>query len=124
MSQENVDVVRRFEEAMVAAIDNESSGGEGDFASILALLDEEVVIHGAASLPHGAEQVGHAGFFKLGELFSENWTFIEKPTFVYRDAGDVVLLHATFVLSLAYPASECRSRWSSSSRSRTAKSST
>ena len=98
MSQENVDVVRRFEEAMVAAIDNESSGGEGDFASILALLDEECVIHGAASLPHGAEQVGHAGFFKLGELFSENWTFIEKPTFVYRDAGDVVLLHATFVL--------------------------
>lgn len=98
MSKENVEVVRKFEEAMVAALDAAATGGEADFDSILAMLDENIVIHGAASLPHGADQVGHAGFFKLGELFSESWTFVEKPTFIYRDAEDVVLLHATFEL--------------------------
>lgn len=98
MSQEDVEVVRRFEETMVAAIEAESSGAQGDFAAIFELVHEDIVIHGAPSLPHGAKRVGHKGFIELGESFGANWKFIETPTFTYRDAGDVVLLHATFRL--------------------------
>jgi ketosteroid isomerase-like protein len=98
MSQENVEVVRGFEESMVPSIQDQSSSGDGDFASILALLDEECAFRPPASLPHGGDWIGHEAFIKMGEKFGEAWNFIETPTFTFRDAGDIVLLHATFVL--------------------------
>jgi uncharacterized protein len=98
MSQENVEVVSRFEEMMVASIDDEATGGDGDFQSLLSMLDENVVMRPPGSLPHGGDWIGRDAIVRMGEKFGEAWTFIEKPTFTFRDAGDIVLLHATFVL--------------------------
>lgn len=98
MSQENVEVVRKFEESMVPSLAEEATSGEGDFQSILALLDTECVFRPPPSIPHGGDWIGHDGFVKMGEAFGEAWNMIEPPKFTFRDAGDIVLLHATFVL--------------------------
>src|SRR5438445_8301860 len=99
MSQENVEVVRRFEESMVPSLEEEAASSEGDFAKILELLDPEVVFRPPPSVPHGGDWVGHDGFVRMGQAFGQAWNMVERPTFEYLDAGgERVVLIASFVL--------------------------
>jgi ketosteroid isomerase-like protein len=100
MSQENVDVVIRFEESMVPSLETEDAdAAQTGFEKILALLDAEVVFRPPAALPHGGDWVGHDGFVRMGQVFAEAWEMVKAPDFQFMDGGgDRVVLIANFIL--------------------------
>ena len=93
MSQANVDVVRRFEDAFV----------RGDLDEVLSLLTEDIVVHEAASLPYGGEHRGHDGFLRLVEAFTSVWEMTSDLDLTFFDADDtrVVVLVAYDVVARA-----------------------
>jgi ketosteroid isomerase-like protein len=100
MSQENVDVVIRFEQSMVPSLELEDAdAATAGFEKILALLDAEVVFRPPMSLPHGGDWTGHDGFVEMGQVFNGAWEMIEPPKFDFMDAGgDRVVLIAHFII--------------------------
>ena len=70
MSQENIDVVKRFETLMVPSLEEtDDEAAHRQHEEILSILDPEVVFFATPSLPHGGTYVGHDAFFKMGEQF-------------------------------------------------------
>src|SRR3954447_19934280 len=93
MSQANVDVVRRFEDAFV----------RGDLDEVLSLLTDDVVVHEAASLPYAGEHRGHDGFLRLAEAFGRVWEMTSELDLTFLDTGTdrVVVLVAYDVVARA-----------------------
>jgi hypothetical protein len=93
MSQANVDVVRRFEDAFV----------RGDLDEVLSLLTEDVVVHEAASLPYAGEHRGHDGFLRLADAFNRVWEMTSELDLTFLDTGTdrVVVLVAYDVVARA-----------------------
>ena len=74
MSQENIEVVQRFESLMVPSLEEtDHDAAHRRQEEILAILDPEVVFFATPSLPHGGTYVGHDAFFKMGEQFRDLW---------------------------------------------------
>ena len=98
MSQENVEVVKRFETMMVPSLQAEDeAAAKGGFEQILELLDENVAFRPTPSLPHGGDWIGHDGFLGLGEAFSAAWELPTGVEFEYLDGGgDKVVILARF----------------------------
>jgi uncharacterized protein len=88
VSQENVDIVKRFEALMVPSLeeaDNEAAQRRQE--EILSILDPEVVFFATPSLPHGGTYVGHDAFFKMGEQFRDLWDIADGVQLEYIDGG-------------------------------------
>jgi ketosteroid isomerase-like protein len=101
LSQENVEIVRRFEEMMVPSLEQEdAAAARRRLEEILELLDPEVVFSPTTSIPgHGGTWVGHDGFVQMGEAFNRTWELPEGVQFEYLDAGDdKVVIIASFPL--------------------------
>jgi ketosteroid isomerase-like protein len=82
MSSENLTVVEQFERAFV----------RGDMDEVLALLDEDIVVHEAASLPYGGDHHGHDGFLTLAETFNGVWEMTSPLDLTFLDAGDTTVV--------------------------------
>lgn len=63
MSAENVELIRRFEEAFAS----------GDIDGVLATLADDVVVHECDSVPYPGDHRGHDGFLALIETFVATW---------------------------------------------------
>ena len=100
MSQENVDVVRRFESLMVPSLEEEdAAAAEKRLQEVLDLLDPEVAFHATRSLPHGGDYVGHDRFLQMGEQFRELWSLGDGVDLEYLDGGgDRVITLASFTI--------------------------
>ena len=89
MSQQNVDVVKRFEELMVPSLEEaDHEAAQRRQEEILSILDTEVVFFATPSLPHGGTYVGHDAFFKMGEQFRDLWDIGDGVQMEYIDGGD------------------------------------
>ena len=74
MSQDNVDVAKRFEELMVPALDeSDAQASEQRLEEIKAILDPDVVFYASPTIPHGGTYRGYDAFFKMGEQFRDLW---------------------------------------------------
>jgi ketosteroid isomerase-like protein len=91
MSQGNVEVVQRFEDAFV----------RGDMDEVLSLLTHDVVVHEAPSLPYPGDHRGHDGFLRLADAFNAVWEIVSDLDLTFLDAGEtrVVVLVAFDVMT-------------------------
>ena len=88
VSQENIDVVKRFETLMVPSLEEtDHDAARRRQEEILAILDPEVVFFATPSLPHGGTYVGHDAFFKMGEQFRDLWDIADGVEMEYIDGG-------------------------------------
>jgi ketosteroid isomerase-like protein len=93
MTEHNVEVVERFEDAFV----------RGDMDEVLSLVAEDIVVHEAPSLPYPGDHRGHDGFLKLADAFNRVWEIKSPLDLTFLDAGDsrVVVLVAFDVVARA-----------------------
>jgi hypothetical protein len=88
MSQENIDVVKRFEDLMVPSLEEtDHDASEQRLRQILDILDPEVTFYATPSIPHGGTYVGHDAFFKMGEQFRDLWEIGDGVQIDYIDGG-------------------------------------
>ena len=88
MSQENIDVVKRFEDLMVPSLEEtDPHASEQRLRQIIDILDPEVTFYATPSIPHGGTYVGHDAFFKMGEQFRELWEIGDGVQMEYIDGG-------------------------------------
>jgi ketosteroid isomerase-like protein len=88
VSQENVEVVRRFEALMVPSLEEtDHEAAQRRQEEILSILDPAVVFFATPSIPHGGTYVGHDAFFKMGEQFRELWDIADGVELEYIDGG-------------------------------------
>jgi hypothetical protein len=88
MSQENIDVVKRFEDLMVPSLEEtDHDASEQRLRQILDILDPEVTFYATPSIPHGGTYVGHDAFFKMGEQFRDLWEIGDGVQIEYIDGG-------------------------------------
>jgi ketosteroid isomerase-like protein len=101
MSQENVEVVKRFESLMVPSLEEEHAhGAGGGFDEVLKLLHPSVAFHASRSIPHGGDYVGHERFLQMCEQFRELWDLEGGVELEYLDAGeDRVITIASFTIT-------------------------
>jgi ketosteroid isomerase-like protein len=93
MSQENVEIVKRFQELSMATMER-----RGDYRGVLELLDPDVVVRVCASLPHGGEWVGHDGFVQMSNAVAGSRRTTTIPEFTHLDAGgDYVVVLISFM---------------------------
>ena len=100
MSQENVEVVKRFESLMVPGLEDEDSAAADDrFAQVLALLHPDVAFHATKSIPHGGDYVGYDDFRNMCEQFRDLWSLVGGVELDYVDGGgDKVFTVAAFTM--------------------------
>jgi len=93
VSQENVDVVKRFEALMVPALDeSDAHASESRLEEIKAILDPDVVFYASPTIPHGGTYRGYDAFFKMGEQFRDLWDISAGVELKYIDGdGDTVI---------------------------------
>lgn len=87
MSQENVEIVRRFFEAVERR----------DLAGVLAAYDENIVIREADSLPYGGVYQGFDGAQKHAAGYVQTWGNFQmadeqKMDATFLDAGETVVV--------------------------------
>jgi ketosteroid isomerase-like protein len=88
MSQENINVVRRFEELMVPALDeSDAHASQKRLEEIKAILDPDVVFYASPTIPHGGTYRGYDAFFKMGEQFRDLWDISAGVELKYVDGG-------------------------------------
>src|SRR4051794_29574628 len=105
MSQENVEVVRRFQE-LGTAYESEMEP-PSDYSEILELLDPNIVVRVARSLPHGGEWVGHDGFVAMMNSIIGARRVSDEPEIIYLDGGgDYVICLITFNHEVHHAGSE------------------
>jgi uncharacterized protein len=78
MTDQNVEVVQRFEDAFV----------RGDMEEVLSLVAEDIVVHEAPSLPYPGDHRGHDGFLALADAFNRVWEITSPLDLTLLDAGD------------------------------------
>jgi ketosteroid isomerase-like protein len=82
MSRENVEVVEQFEHAFV----------RGDMDEVMSLVDEDIVVHEAPSVPYPGDHRGHDGFLKLAAAFNRVWEITSPLDLTFLDAGDTCVV--------------------------------
>ncbi len=88
MSQDNIDVVKRFEQLMVPALDeSDPEASQRHLEQIKAVLDPDVVFHASPTIPHGGTYRGYDAFFKMGEQFRDLWDISAGVELQYIDGG-------------------------------------
>jgi uncharacterized protein len=89
MSQGNVEVVRRFEQLMVPALDeSDADASQRRLEQIKAVLAPDVVFYASPTIPHGGTYRGYDAFFKMGEQFRDMWDISAGVELEYIDGGD------------------------------------
>jgi ketosteroid isomerase-like protein len=85
-----IETVKRYAAAATASMPEDGSGASAQerLANLLDMLDPEIRITVAASLPYGGEYVGHDGFLALGERFGKTWQVLDNGAGGYADLGD------------------------------------
>jgi uncharacterized protein len=85
-----IEVVRRYAAMATHSLPEDGAGtsAEQRLANLLEMVDPQVRIPVAASLPYGGEHVGHQGFLELGEKFGKTWDVIDSGSAGYADIGD------------------------------------
>jgi ketosteroid isomerase-like protein len=78
VSAANVALIQRFEDSFVA----------GDIDDVLSILDDDVVVHEAPSVPYPGDHRGKAAFLKLAEAFNECWDLQTPLDLQVLPAGD------------------------------------
>jgi ketosteroid isomerase-like protein len=86
MSESNIEVVKRFQAAMVDMFHT----GEAGYEKVLQYLDPDVVFRVGPSLPYGGTHVGHDGFLKMARGVGKAWQYPElgHVELQYFDADD------------------------------------
>ena len=87
---EAIDVVKRYAAAATASMPEDGSGTSAQerLQRLLDMLDPDIRISVAASVPYQGEYVGHGGFLALGEQFGKTWQVIDNGAAGYSDLGD------------------------------------
>jgi uncharacterized protein len=87
---EALEVVKRFGELMTRDLSegDEPQTPEERLQEILAMLDPEVRMPVAESLPYGGDHVGIDGFLKMGEMFGKTWKILDGGSDGYADLGN------------------------------------
>lgn len=87
---EAIDVVKRYAAAATESMpeDGRGTSAEQRLQRLLDMLDPDIRITVAASLPYKGEYVGHQGFLALGEQFGKTWQVIDNGAAGYSDLGD------------------------------------
>src|SRR4051794_24716406 len=100
MSQDNVEVVKRFESMMVPSLDDDDpQAAEKGFQEILQLLHPDVAFHATKSIPHGGDYIGYDSFRNMSEQFRELWELVGGVELEYVDGGgDRVFTLASFTM--------------------------
>lgn len=100
-----IDVVRRYAAAATDSMPEREGGGSAEqrLQKLLDMLDPQVRIAVAGSLPYGGEYVGHSGFLALAEAFGKTWEVVDNGSAGYFDIGGgrVVALYAPTFRSVA-----------------------
>jgi ketosteroid isomerase-like protein len=93
VSQENVDVVKRFEELMVPSLDEtDPEASERRLKDVVSILDPDIVFYASPTIPHGGTYRGYDAFFKMGEQFRDLWDISAGVELEYIDGGgDLVI---------------------------------
>lgn len=96
-----IDVVKRYAAAATESMPEHAGGGNAELRlqKLLDMLDPQVRIPVAPSLPYGGEYVGHQGFLALGEAFGKTWEVVDNGAAGYFDIGGgrvVALYNPTF----------------------------
>lgn len=94
MSEDSMDVLRRFYEAEEVYLSPEG----GDFSVIAETLDPECAMIQPDSLPYAGEWRGHEGFEKWMIAFGEQWASlsVQEPQF-FPAGEEVVFVRSTVV---------------------------
>jgi uncharacterized protein len=88
MSRDNVDVVKRFEQLMVPALDeSDMDASQQRLEQIKTVLAPDVVFHAAPTIPHGGTYRGYDAFLKMGEQFRDLWDISAGVELEYIDGG-------------------------------------
>jgi ketosteroid isomerase-like protein len=88
MSEDNVAVVKRFEQLMVPALDeSDADASQHRLEQIKSVLDPDVVFHASPTIPHGGTYRGYDAFFKMGEQFRDMWDISAGVELEYIDGG-------------------------------------
>jgi uncharacterized protein len=87
---EAIEIVKRYAAAATESMPEDGSGtsAEQRLEKLLSLLDPQIRITVAASLPYGGEYLGHQGFLALGEQFGKTWQVLDNGAGGYADIGD------------------------------------
>ncbi len=98
MSQENVEIVKRFQRLMVESYGRDDRTPEEGWAPVLELLDPDISVPVCPSLPHGGDWVGHHGYLKMIEQVSKWRRAIagNRSSSIVEAGDDHVLLSITF----------------------------
>jgi hypothetical protein len=98
VSEENVEVVKRFESLMASRGAVDESTGTRSVEKVLELLDENVAFRPSQSVPgHGGDWIGHEGFLKMCKAYAQVWEPPEGLEFEFLDGGgDKVVILASF----------------------------
>lgn len=94
MSEDSMDVLRRFYEAEEVYLSPEG----GDFSVIAETLDPECAMIQPDSLPYAGEWRGHEGFERWMIAFGEQWASlsVQEPQF-FPAGEEVVFVRSTVV---------------------------
>jgi ketosteroid isomerase-like protein len=87
---EAIEIVMRYAATATDSLPEDKGGtsAEKRLEKLFDMLDPQVRIPVAASLPYGGEHVGHQGFLELGESFGKTWDVIDNGAGGYADIGD------------------------------------
>jgi hypothetical protein len=87
---EAIEIVKRYAATATESMPDDGNGtsAEKRLEKLLDMLDPQVRITVAASLPYGGEYVGHPGFLALGEQFGKTWQVLDNGAAGYADIGD------------------------------------
>jgi hypothetical protein len=98
MSEENVEIVRRFQKLMVESHARDDRTPAGGWGQVLDLLDPAISVPVCPSLPHGGDWVGHDGYLKMIEQVTKWRTTIggQRSSYILDAGEDHVLLVITF----------------------------
>ncbi|MCK6586565.1 MAG: nuclear transport factor 2 family protein [Polyangiaceae bacterium] len=77
----NADIVRSIYEAAI----------KGDINAIMPVIDPQITIYEAASLPYGGEYHGHEGFSRLVTAVFTSWAAFEVDLKELFDAGSTII---------------------------------
>lgn len=85
-----IETVKRYAAAATESMPDDGSGASAEqrLAHLLKLVDPQIRISVAPSLPYGGVYVGHAGFLALGEQFGRTWEVVSTGAGGYADIGD------------------------------------
>ncbi len=92
MSEANVELIKRFQQASMSGMERDD-----DYREVLDLLHPDVVVRVCRSLPHGGEWRGHDGFVAMSRAVVASRRPLSTPSFTYLDCEPYVVVLITFM---------------------------